>query len=181
MRIGIVKEKYNKKTRWLFYILIPLFLLVTYPLLIEFGFEKLIAAITFGFITIVSFILLDKKVEDIEIVGELEINSDSFLVIQNDQEILIPFKNIRLFLLNPTIGLSRVAETYKVYDCQIKTIEKNYHLKLTRCEIKNGKVVSRNLVNPKAFDLIKFLKKQNINLRIEIRKINITSTCIKPI
>jgi len=170
MRIGIVKEKYEKKTRWLFYILIPLFLLATYPTLIALNIGNLTAGIIFVIITIVSFILLDKIVDDIDILGEIEIQNDSFILFQNGQEILIPFKKVKMFLLNPKLGLSRVAETYNVYNCEIMTDENNYHLNITRGEIRNGKIVLRNLVNPKAFDLIKFLKKQKINHRIEGRK-----------
>lgn len=170
MHIGIVREKYNKKTRWLFYFLIPIFLLATYPALKALNIEDLTAGIIFGIIAIVCFVLLDKKIDDIVILGKLEIKNDSFILIQDNQEVLIPFKNIRMFLLNPKIGLSRVAETYKVYDCQIRTEENNYRLKLTRGEIRNGKIVARNLLNPKAFDLIKFLKKKKINHRIEMSK-----------
>jgi len=72
---------------------------------------------------------------------------------------------IKMILLTPMLGVSKVADTYKVYNCQIKTNDNLYSYQITREEILNGKLIAKNLMNPKAFDLIKFIEKQKINYR----------------
>jgi hypothetical protein len=65
--------------------------------------------------------------------------------------------------------VSRVEFTFKVYDCHIKA-EKEYHFDVTREAIENGKIISRNLINPKAFDLIRFLEQKQIDEKMETLK-----------
>jgi hypothetical protein len=169
MRIGIVKEKYNKKIRWFYYVIIPLLLLVSYPILMTLNLEIGLVWILFALLCIISFVLIHKIVDDIIIIGEMEIDSDKFKLKLNNQETPIPFDSIKMVLLKPKLGFSRVAHTFKVYECQIKTHEDYYRFDVTREEVENGDIVAKNILNPKAFDLIKFLKRKNINYRIEQR------------
>lgn len=168
MYIAVVKQKYSKKNRRWFYIFYYAILLVTFPLLIALDIPKSMAGILFAIMVITSLILIQKFAEDVEIIGTVEIKTDSFEVIQNGEKILIPFSEIQMFLLNPLLGTSRVAETYKAYDCQIRTSQKNYRFTLTREELRNGKVRPKNLMRPNAFDLITFLKQKNIQYRIDM-------------
>ncbi len=168
MYVAIVKQKYGKKKRWWFYILYYTVLLTTFPLLITLNVDKSIAGILFAALVLASLLLIDKLIEDVEVIGKVEIKTDSFVIIQNGKKTPVPFNAIQMFLLTPLIGVSRVAETYKAYDCQIRTNEKNHRLALTRAEVRNGKIITKNLIRPNAFDLIKLLKRQNINYRIEL-------------
>ncbi|MCH2234772.1 MAG: hypothetical protein MK078_11035 [Crocinitomicaceae bacterium] len=165
MRVGIVKEKYSKSFRWIFYIGVPLLLLSTYLLLmlvnIDLGFTWLVLAI----ICIAGFVFIDKVVDDIIILGEVAIREDSFVFDLKENVITIPFNEIRMILLKPMLGVSRVADTFKVYNCQIKTNDNLYIYQITREEIKSGKLIAKNLMNPRAFDFIRFLEKQKINHR----------------
>lgn len=166
MRVGIVKEKYNKKIRWFYYMTIPLILLVSYPILLRLNLEIGIVWFLFALLCIISFVLIDKVVDDIVLIGEMEIDPDKFKLKLNNQEIPIPFDSIKIVLLKPKLGVSRVARTFKVYECQIKTYEDYYCIHVTRGEVENGIIVEKNILNPKAFDLIKFLEKKNINHQI---------------
>ena len=70
-----------------------------------------------------------------------------------------------MILLQPMLGLSKIPDTYKAYKCQIKTNDNLYSYQITREELKDGKLVAKNITNPKAFDLIKFLDKRQIQYR----------------
>lgn len=166
MRIGIVKEKYRKKFRWLFYIAVPLLLLSTYPLLLLADVELGIIWFLLAVICVAGFVFIHKVADDIIVLGEVEICDDSFVFDLKGDINKIPFKEIKMILLKPILGVSKVADTYKVYDCQIKTSDNLYSYQITREEIVDGKLIAKNLMNPKAFDFIKFLEEQKINHRI---------------
>ncbi len=165
MRVGIVKEKYSKSFRWIFYIGVPLLLLSTYPLFVLVNMSLGFTWFVFALICITGFIVIHKVVDDIIILGEVEIREDSFVFDIKENVITIPFNEIRMILLKPILGMSRVADTYKAYNCQIKTNDNLYTYQITREEIRNGKLIAKNLLNPRAFDFITFLEKQKINHR----------------
>lgn len=121
--------------------------------------------VVFAIICVAGFIFIHKIADDIIVLGEVEILDDSFVFDLKDNITTIPFREIKMILLKPMLGVSRVPDTYKVYDCQIKTDDKLYSYQITREEIVNGKLIAKNLMNPKAFDFVKFLEKQKINHR----------------
>ena len=166
MQIGIVKEKYSKPFRLIFYIGFFLFLIATYPLLMQLNIGLGLTLIVFSLIGITGFIFIDKVVEDIILLGNIEIRDDSFVIDLEDDRNIILFKEIKMILLKPKLGGSTNGSTSKVYVCQIKTIDELYSYHITREEIRNGKLIARNLMRPKAFDFIQFLEKQKINHRI---------------
>jgi hypothetical protein len=165
MRIGIVEEKYNKSIRWIFYIGIPLLLLISYPLidLLNLGLD--FTWLVFAILCIVGFVAIHKIVDDVIFKGDVEIHEDSFSFLVDEEYTTIPFKDIKMMLLQPMLGLSKIPDTFKAYKCQIKTHDNLYTYQITREELKNGKLVAKNILNPKVFDLIKFLDKQQIHYR----------------
>ena len=165
MRVGIVKEKYSKTNRWILYIVVTLLLLSTYPLLMLFNMGLGITWLVFAIICIAGFVFIHKVADDIIILGEVEVCDDSFVFDLKGNIITIPFNEIKMILLKPMLGLSKLADTFKVYDCQIKTNDNLYSYQITREEVIDGKLIAKNLLNPKAFDFIKFLEKQKINYR----------------
>lgn len=169
MQIAIVKAKYDKKIRWIYYIVIPILLLALFPFLMLLNPEIITTSILFGIICVLSFVFIDKVVDGIIIQGEIQINATDLIINFENQKSTIPYDQIRMIILKPKLGLSRVAHTFKVYDCQIKTEEHYYHFDVTRESVENGKIKARNLMNPKAFDLIRFLEEKKINHRFEKR------------
>jgi hypothetical protein len=168
MKIGIVEVKYNKKNRWIYYIVIPILLPALFPLFFMFIPEIITTFVLYGIACILSLVFIDKVIDGIIFKGEIQINENELIICFNEQETTIPFNQIKLIILKPILGMSRVEYTFKVYDCQIKA-EKEYHFNVTRAAFENGKIISRNLINPKAFDLIRFLEQKQMNYRIEKR------------
>lgn len=168
MRIAIVEAKYDKRIRWIYYIIIPLLLVVLFPLLTMLIPGFILSAVLFGVICILSFVIIDKVIDDIIIKGEIEINETELIIHFENQETTIPYNHIKGIILKPKLGMSKVEHTFKVYDCQIKA-DKYYHFDVTREAVENGKIKSKNLINPQAFDLICFLEQKKINYRIEKR------------
>ena len=168
MKIGIVEAKYDRKIRWIYYIVIPILLPALFPLFFMFIPEIITTFFLCGIACILSLVFIDKVIDGIIFKGEIQINENELTICFNEQETTIPFNQIKLIVLKPKLGMSRVEYTFKVYDCQIKA-EKEYHFDVTREAFENGKIISRNLINPKAFDLIRFLEQKQINYRIEKR------------
>lgn len=169
MQIGIVKERYNKKTRWFYYIVMPLILIAIYPLLLILNFGLTITWILFSIVTIISLIIIDKVIDSIIIIGKIEIGDKQFKITLDKEVLTISFDKIKCIILNPKLGLSKLPHTFKVYQCQIKTIESDYKFDITREELRNGKIISKNILASRAFDLIKFLEKKKILYKIEKR------------
>ncbi|MFT6921483.1 MAG: hypothetical protein ACJA1C_000480 [Crocinitomicaceae bacterium] len=165
MQIGIVEGKHSKSVRWIFYIGIPLLLLISYPVLDILNLDIGYTWIVFSILCISGFAVIHKVADDVIFKGEMEINEDSFSFHLNEETTSIPFKDIKMVLLYPMLGLSKIPDTFKSYKCQIKTHDNVYTYQITREELKDGKLIAKNILNPKAFDLIKFLDKQKINYR----------------
>ena len=169
MKLAIVKAKYDKKIRWIYYIVIPILLIILFPFLLQLNPEIITTSILFGIICILSFVFIDKVVDSIMIQGEIKINANDLIINFENQKSTIPYNKIKIIILKPRLGMSRVSRTFKVYDCQIKSEEHYYHFEVTRESVENGKIKARNLMNPKAFDLIRFLEEKKLNHRIEKR------------
>lgn len=166
MTVGIVEQKFSRRTRRIFYVLHMLILIIAYPLLKAVGIETPIAEILLSFMIFGSLFFIHRIVEGVKIIGKIQVKDDSFILDQNNKQVSVPFKEIQMFLLIPVLGSSRISENYKVYACQIRTNENNHRLNLTREEVRNGKIINKNITRPSAFDLIHFLKKKHIQHRI---------------
>ncbi len=169
MQIAIVKAKYDKKIRWIYYIIIPILLLASFPFLMILNLKIGITFSLFAVIGILSFVFIDKVVDGIIIQGEIQMNDKELIINFENQKSTIPYNQIKMIILKPKLGLSRVAHTFKVYNCQLKTGDHYYHFDVTREAVENGKIKARNLINPNAFDLIRFLEQKKVNHRIENR------------
>lgn len=162
MEIGIVNEKNSKYKRWFFYTTTPIFLVVLFALLqsyIEMNFLLISLIILIG---ISAFILIEKYVDGFNILGIIEINDNSLEIFINSKSEKIDFQDITFMELNPKLGLSKSKETFTIYEVKIRTKDENYTYLLTREELRNRKLIRKNLFNPNAFDLIKFLEKKRI-------------------
>ena len=165
MRIGIVKEKYSRLSRQASYIGVTIFLLLTYPLLLQVNLSIGITWLLFSLICIASLIFVNKVIDDIIILGEVEIGHDSFSFSLKQETTIVHYKDIEMILLKPMFGGVRAPDIFKVYQCQIKTHDNVHSYQITREEIKNKKLIAKNIVNPKAFDFIDFLENKKINYR----------------
>lgn len=164
MRIGIVTERYTRKTRVKLYVLIPLGLIALYLLLSYMAEVFSIAIYLFIPVLIVGFIFLRRIAFSFNLIGLVNISDDCFQFSMNNIEFSVMFKNIDVVMLYPMLGVSQLPETFRTYLCKIKTKDGEiYKFQLTREEVNKGKLISRNMKNPNAFDLIKFMDKHRIN------------------
>jgi len=165
MEIGIVKGKYSKPIRWVFYICIPVLLIITYPILEPLDLGISTTWLIFGILCISGFIIIHNIADKVDHIGTVELLNDSFNFKVDNTLKSIPFVEIQSIILQPMLGVSRLPQTFKVYKCNIQTTTGKYTYQITREEVKNGKLKPKNLLNPKAFDFIKFLDSHSINYK----------------
>lgn len=163
--LGIVKERHNKYFRWILYIVVIVMLLSIYPLLKMLHLDLWIICLLFALICLSGFLFLEKVVDGFVKEGEIKVLNDSFNFEINGETLNLPFKDIKIILFHPMLGLSKGDNSFKVYECKIKTTSNLYTYKITREEIRKGKLIKKNLINSKAFDLFKFLDAKKINYR----------------
>ncbi len=119
--------------------------------------------VSFLLLTITLFIFIDKVVDSFLIVGQVIIEDQEFVFNQNNNSVTIPFKEIRVIILTPILGISKIASTFKTYNLALTTVNNTVvQYQITREEIVNGKLLSKNIVNPNRFDLVKFLESKKI-------------------
>ena len=90
-------------------------LLSIYPLLKMLHLDLWIIWLLFALICLSGFLFLEKVVDDFVKEGEIKVLNDSFNFELNGETLNLPFKDIKIILFHPMLGLSKVDNSFKVY------------------------------------------------------------------